>query len=92
MNARVDRCTCRAPRDHPPVRCDACGRAFAHAFSVYRHGLYDHGLSPRAASLLSDRSRHQARGWAVPPIAPELAHLIGPATITAQPAAAEVPA
>ncbi len=87
MTARADRCTsCRAPRNHPAVRCDACGRAYSHATGVYTHALRDHSLSRRIASLIADRALHAARGWPLPSLPPELAHLIGPK------AAAEVPA
>ena len=79
MNARVDRCVrCSAPRDHPSASCSACGKAIAHVPEVYTHVVSAHGLSRREASLLADRARCFVRGWPAPPIAPELARLIGP--------------
>ena len=103
MSRSAGRCsTCRAPRDHHPVVCGICGRSFGHGPALRVHAMRrdvesgGHGLSPRPGSLLVERALFAIRGWPAPPIAPELARLIGPRLASSSrvttPAGAEVPA
>ena len=84
MSRSAGRCPCCcAPRDHPTVICGICGRTFSHIPALHTHAARDadisgHGLPPRLRSLLVERALFAIRGWPAPPIAPELARLIGP--------------
>ncbi|MFZ0700074.1 MAG: hypothetical protein WAN74_07815 [Thermoplasmata archaeon] len=93
MNGADARCIeCAGPADHPRAPCAICGRTYAHALGVQKHGILHHGLNRREAGLLADRARFFIRGWPVPPVPPELANLIDPNATGAQPPVVEVDA